>query len=31
VRREDIFIVLTEVPRVNWSFGNGIAQYVPGP
>ena len=27
LRREDIFIVLTEVPRENWSFGNGEAQY----
>jgi phenylpyruvate tautomerase PptA (4-oxalocrotonate tautomerase family) len=30
VRPQDIFIVLVEVPRVNWSFGEGIAQYVPG-
>ncbi len=30
VRREDVFIVLTENSRVDWSFGNGIAQYVPG-
>ena len=27
VRPEDVFINLTEVPRENWSFGNGIAQY----
>lgn len=27
VRREDIFIGLVEVPKENWSFGNGIAQY----
>jgi 4-oxalocrotonate tautomerase len=29
VRPEDVFINLTEVPRENWSFGNGIAQYAP--
>ena len=28
VRREDVFINLTEVPRENWSFVNGEAQYV---
>jgi phenylpyruvate tautomerase PptA (4-oxalocrotonate tautomerase family) len=27
-RREDVFIGLVEVPRENWSFGNGEAQYV---
>lgn len=27
VRPENVFINLTEVPRENWSFGNGIAQY----
>ena len=27
VRREDVFIGLVEVPKENWSFGNGIAQY----
>jgi 4-oxalocrotonate tautomerase len=26
-RREDVFIGLVEVPRENWSFGNGVAQY----
>jgi 4-oxalocrotonate tautomerase len=26
-RREDVFINLVEVKKVNWSFGNGIAQY----
>lgn len=31
VRPEDVLIVLTEVGRIDWSFGNGIAQYVPGP
>ena len=29
VRREDVFINLVEVPKENWSFGNGIAQYAP--
>jgi len=29
VRPEDVFINLTEVPRENWSFGNGVAQYAP--
>ena len=28
VRKEDIFINLVEVKKENWSFGNGIAQYV---
>jgi 4-oxalocrotonate tautomerase len=28
MRREDVFIVLTEVKKENWSFGNGVAQYV---
>ncbi len=28
LRKEDIFINLVEVARENWSFGNGIAQYV---
>jgi len=27
-RREDVFINLVEVPKENWSFGNGEAQYV---
>ena len=26
--RQDVFISLVEVTRENWSFGNGIAQYV---
>ncbi|MBV8581278.1 MAG: tautomerase family protein [Candidatus Eremiobacteraeota bacterium] len=30
VRPEDVLIVLTEVSRSNWSFGNGIAHYAPG-
>jgi 4-oxalocrotonate tautomerase len=29
LRREDVFINLVEVPKENWSFGNGEAQYVP--
>jgi len=28
VRTEDVFISLVEVRKENWSFGNGIAQYV---
>jgi phenylpyruvate tautomerase PptA (4-oxalocrotonate tautomerase family) len=28
VRKEDAFINLLEVVKENWSFGNGIAQYV---
>ncbi len=31
VRREDVFINLVEVPKENWSFGNGEAQYVSPP
>jgi 4-oxalocrotonate tautomerase len=27
VRPEDVFINLLEVPKENWSFGDGIAQY----
>ena len=29
LRREDIVINLVEVPKENWSFGNGEAQYAP--
>jgi 4-oxalocrotonate tautomerase len=29
IRRQDVFISLVEVPRENWSFGNGEMQYVP--
>jgi hypothetical protein len=29
LRREDVLINLMEVPKENWSFGNGEAQYVP--
>ena len=28
VRPQDVFINLVEVRKENWSFGNGIAQYV---
>ena len=28
IRMEDIFVNLVEVKKENWSFGNGIAQYV---
>jgi phenylpyruvate tautomerase PptA (4-oxalocrotonate tautomerase family) len=28
VRVEDVFINLVEVKKENWSFGNGIAQYL---
>ena len=28
LRIEDVFVSLVEVKRENWSFGNGIAQYV---
>jgi 4-oxalocrotonate tautomerase len=28
VRREDIIVSLVEVVKENWSFGNGVAQYV---
>ncbi|MGZ4896607.1 MAG: tautomerase family protein [Candidatus Angelobacter sp.] len=27
IRKEDVFINLLEVPKENWSFGNGEAQY----
>jgi 4-oxalocrotonate tautomerase len=27
VRKEDVMINLVEVPKENWSFGNGEAQY----
>ena len=29
VRPEDVLINLVEVPKENWSFGNGEAQYAP--
>ena len=27
LRKEDVLVSLVEVPKQNWSFGNGIAQY----
>ena len=27
IRKEDVFIVLVETRKENWSFGNGVAQY----
>jgi phenylpyruvate tautomerase PptA (4-oxalocrotonate tautomerase family) len=27
IRREDVLVSLVEVPKENWSFGNGEAQY----
>lgn len=27
VRKEDVMVSLVEVPKENWSFGNGVAQY----
>jgi 4-oxalocrotonate tautomerase len=29
LRKEDVLINLIEVPKENWSFGNGEAQYAP--
>jgi phenylpyruvate tautomerase PptA (4-oxalocrotonate tautomerase family) len=29
LRREDVWVNLIEVPRENWSFGNGVASYAP--
>jgi 4-oxalocrotonate tautomerase len=29
LRREDVFINLVEVPKENWSMGNGEASYAP--
>jgi phenylpyruvate tautomerase PptA (4-oxalocrotonate tautomerase family) len=29
LRREDVIVNLIDVPKENWSFGNGEAQYVP--
>lgn len=29
LRRQDVFINLVEVPKENWSFGNGEMQYGP--
>jgi 4-oxalocrotonate tautomerase len=30
LRPQDTMVALSENTRVDWSFGNGIAQYVPG-
>lgn len=27
IRTDDVFISLVEVPKENWSFGGGVAQY----
>jgi phenylpyruvate tautomerase PptA (4-oxalocrotonate tautomerase family) len=27
IRKEDVLVSLVEVPKENWSFGNGLAQY----
>jgi 4-oxalocrotonate tautomerase len=29
IRPQDVLVNLVEVPKENWSFGNGIAQYAP--
>lgn len=31
VRPQDVMVVLVENDLPDWSFGNGVAQYVPGP
>ena len=31
LRHEDVLVNLIEVPRENWSFGNGVMTYSPGP
>lgn len=31
IRPQDVLISLVEVPKENWSFGNGEAQYAPRP
>ena len=31
IRHEDVMINLVEVPRENWSFGNGLMTYSPAP
>jgi 4-oxalocrotonate tautomerase len=31
VRKQDVIINLVEVPKENWSFGNGEMQYGPQP
>jgi phenylpyruvate tautomerase PptA (4-oxalocrotonate tautomerase family) len=31
IRHEDVMVNLIEVPRENWSFGNGLMSYSPAP
>jgi len=31
IRKEDVLVNFVEVPKENWSFGNGEAQYVTPP
>ena len=31
LRKEDVLVNLVEVPRENWSFGNGLMSYSPAP
>ena len=31
LRPEDVLVSLVEVPRENWSFGNGLMSYPPAP
>jgi len=31
LRHEDVLVNLIEVPRENWSFGNGLMTYSPAP
>jgi phenylpyruvate tautomerase PptA (4-oxalocrotonate tautomerase family) len=31
LRKEDVLVNLVEVPRENWSFGNGAMSYPPTP
>jgi phenylpyruvate tautomerase PptA (4-oxalocrotonate tautomerase family) len=31
LRKEDVLVNLVEVPRENWSFGNGAMSYPPAP
>jgi hypothetical protein len=31
IRQEDVFITLVENTRADWSFGNGVAQYLTMP
>jgi phenylpyruvate tautomerase PptA (4-oxalocrotonate tautomerase family) len=31
LRKEDVLVNLVEVPKENWSFGNGVMSYPPAP